>query len=616
MTKPPFTELAFAKPAVNVETRPDGGMVLTSPYAVGDYEANLGIMFRRWVRNAPQRVFLAERGPGGEGWRRVTYGEAGRAADSLAQALLNRGMSPDRPLMILSGNSVNHGLLTLGAFLAGVPVSPVSPAYSLMSQDKAKVRHIFDLVKPAMIYVESGAPFADTLAKLDLDGVEVVVAADPPQGILATAFGDLLATVPTPDVETVFAGVGPNSVAKYLFTSGSTGSPKGVINTHRMLCSNQAMVARLWPFLEEQPPVLVDWLPWNHTFGGNHDFNMVLKHGGTLYVDPGKPAPGLIEHTVASLREISPTIYFNVPAGYNMLLPYLEKDAELRRNFFRDLRLIFYAAAALPQDLWERLENVSIQETGQRVAMLSAWGSTETAPSAACVHWPIEQAGVIGLPNPGVSLKLVPNGAKLEVRVKGPNVMSGYLKRPDLTEAAFDREGFYRIGDAARLADPDDPVKGLVFDGRVAEDFKLSSGTWVHVGGLRVAALAAASPVLQDALVTGHDREWLGLLAWPNVNACKELCPDRAGDDDIAALLRAPEVVAHIRDGLRRHNAANPGSSMRIARVMLMAEPPSIDASEITDKGYINQNAALARRRALVEALHAEPPGDDVIVVE
>jgi feruloyl-CoA synthase len=402
-------------------------------------------------------------------------------------------------------------------------------------------------------------------------------------------------------------------VAKILYTSGSTGQPKGVLNTHGMLCANQQMLSQIWPFTAQTPPVLVDWLPWNHTFGGNHNFNLVLNQGGTLYIDGGKPAPGMVEQTVKNLAEISPTIYFNVPVGYAMLLPHLEQDEELRNNFFKNLQLIFYAGAALPQDLWERLENVAIQATGKKVVMTSSWGSTETSPLATAAHFTLERAGVIGIPCPGVTLKMLPNGDSYELRVKGPNVTPGYFRRPDLTAAAFDADGYYLIGDAGRFVDPDDPSKGISFAGRVAEDFKLMSGTWVRVGILRVEVLAAAAPVLQFALVTGHDREYVGILGWANLAACRKLCKDPAGDISPGELLQSPEVEAHLRDKLTKFNAAQQGSSSRIGRIMLMSEPPDSDANEITDKGYINQRAALQRRQDLVEQLYAEQPGPGVI---
>jgi len=612
MSTPDIVAPQFAEPAVEVERRADGTLVLRSPQTLADYPDHLGISLRHWAETAGERVFLAERA--GDGWRQVSFAEARAAADAIAQALLDRGLGPTRPLMILSGNSVNQALLMLGAMQAGIPVAPVSPAYSLMSQDFAKVKHVFDLVRPALLYVEQSAPFAGALGALDLDGVELVAASASTDGPPATPFADLLQAVPGAAFDAAFAAVGPDTIAKYLFTSGSTGLPKGVINTQRMLCANQQQALQIWPFLAEEPPVLVDWLPWNHTFGANHNFNMALVRGGTLYIDAGKPAPGLIEETVRNLGEVSPTFYANVPAGFAALLPYLERDEDLRASLFRRLKLIFYAAAALPQDIWTRLEAVSVAATGHRVAMISAWGSTETAPLATGVHWPIEQAGVIGLPVPGVALKMVPNAGKQELRVKGPNVTPGYLERPDLTAEAFDDEGFYRIGDAGRLLDPADPVRGIVFDGRVAEDFKLTSGTWVHVGGIRVAALAAASPVLQDAVVCGHDRDWIGLLAWPNLDGCRNV----AGrpEAELQELIADPAIAAHLQQALAAYNAEHSGSSQRIARVLLMAAPASIDANEITDKGYINQRAVLERRAAEVGRLYAEPAADDVIVID
>jgi feruloyl-CoA synthase len=396
---------------------------------------------------------------------------------------------------------------------------------------------------------------------------------------------EMLEVNPGSTLEREFAKVKPDTVAKILFTSGSTGMPKGVINTHRMLCANQQMMAQAWPFIEARPPVVVDWLPWNHTFGGNHNFNLVLRNGGTLYVDGGKPVPGMIETTARNLAEVAPTMYFNVPRGFDLLLPFLEKDAALRRNFFRDLDMVFYAAAALPQNLWDRLLALSKQEQ-KAPAMLSAWGSTETSPLATSVHFKMERPGVIGLPVAECELKLVPAAGKLEVRVRGPNVTPGYYKRPDLTRAAFDEEGFYRIGDAVKLADPADPAKGVVFDGRVAEDFKLSTGTWVHVGALRMKLIAAGDPLIQDAVITGHDRDEIGALVFPS--------PAAKGIDVGAKL-----------DQILQAFSSEP-SSTRIARLMVMSEPPSIDANEITDKGYLNQRAVLERRSVLVEKMYSE----------
>jgi feruloyl-CoA synthase len=598
----------LAVPNIVSEDSPDGSRILRSGTPLGPYEASLGVLLRRWAEERPDQVFLAERDGDGD-WVNLTWGEADRKATSVAQALLDRELGPERPLLILSGNAIDHALLTLGGFLAGVPVVPVSPAYSLMSQDYGKVRHIAALVKPGLVYAADAGPFGGVLSAIDFGGAEIVLS----KGSGATAFADLAATPATvSEVDAALAAVGPESLAKVLFTSGSTAMPKGVLNTHRMLVANQQSLAQIWPFTEETPPVLVDWLPWNHTFGGNHNFNLILKRGGTLYIDAGRPAPPLMPITVRNLTEIAPTIYFNVPAGYGALLPFLERDAELRAKFFERLDLIFYAAAALPQDLWTRLENVALQERGEPVMMTSSWGLTETSPLATAAHFPIDRAGVIGVPVPGVEIKLTPVEGKLEMRVKGPNVTAGYLGQAETTAKAFDSHGWYRTGDAGKLADPDDPNQGLIFDGRVVEDFKLLTGTFVSVGNLRIAALAAASPLLMDAVVCGHDRDYVALLAWPQLAAAREL----AGEPDATPeqLVCSPKLAAFLRERFIAYNRSNPASSTRVERVILLAEPPSLDANEITDKGYVNQRAALERRAVQVAALFAAEPEEAVIV--
>ena len=602
----------FAPADVHVEATPDGGFLLRSPMPLEQYETNLGLMFRRWAKEAPNRVFLAENREDGS-WKTLKYGRAAYLVDSLAQALLDRGLGADRPLMILSGNSINHALLMLAGFIAGVPVAPVSVAYSLMSNDFLKLKSIFQEVQPALIYAEDGTMFSRALSVLDLSGVEVVIKEGQAAHIITTSFDRLLETPPTKKVEEAFAGVGPSNIAKILFSSGSTGLPKGILNTHRMLSANQQMMDQIWPFMKTTPPILVDWLPWNHTFGGNHNFNMILKQGGALYIDGGKPVPALIQQTVQNLAEVSPTIYFNVPAGFAMLLPFLESDAALRTNFFRRLQLIFYAAAALPQDVWQRLEAVSILATGRKVPMTSSWGSTETAPAVTSAHFPIDRAGVIGLPLPGVTLKMVPNAGKFELRVSGPNVTPGYLHRPDLDADAFDEDGFYKMGDAGAFADPGNPCRGITFNGRVAEDFKLVTGTWVHVGSVRVGLLEATSPVLQDAVITGHDRDSVGVLAWPNIAGCRGICGDSSGTLSPEELIASSAVKKHLKKALRSYNKGHGSSSTAIRRIMLMTAPPSIDANEITDKGYINQRAVLETRKDLVKLLYAEVPGAAVI---
>ena len=598
-------EVSFAKPAVVVENLSDGGVVLRSPQSIGDYPESQSAWLIKWASKTPNSIFLADRSIGESGWRRITYQEFLTQIASVAQALLNRGLSVERPVAILSDNSIDNALLLYGAMHVGIPVVPISPAYSLMSDDFGKLKHILEVTNPGLVYVSNGEKFAKALKNINFDGTEVVVSSNAPAGIDSTDFEELLTVIPTTEVETNKKKVGPDTIAKILFTSGSTGLPKGVINTQRMLCSNQQAIAQVWTFLEEKPPITLDWLPWNHTFGGNHNLNMILRNGGTMYIDGGKPAPGIIEQTVANLREISPTIYFNVPRGYDMLIPYFEKDAELRKVFFKDLDVIFYAAAALTQSSWEKLEILSEKTIGKRVFMLAGWGATETAPDCTQVYWPISKAGVIGLPIPATEIKLVPNEEKLEIRVRGPNVMPGYYKDPVLTKEVFDEEGYYCIGDSAKLEDTLDPRKGIVFDGRVAENFKLSTGTWVSVGNLRTAVVASADNVIQDVVVTGHDRDEIGILVFPNVQGCRSLCPDLPVDAQIDVLVQSKNVRAALESGLSAHNEKNKGSSMRVARARFLIEPPNIDANEITDKGYINQRAVLQRREELVIQLYS-----------
>jgi len=551
---------AFAPAEVDVEHLPGGGLILRSPMQLEPCAANICSYLVDWAELAPRRTFLAERSADG-GWRRISYSEALVAVRALAQALLDSGASVDRPIMILSGNSIENGLLQLASMFVGLPVSPISPAYGLMSSDFGKLRFVFDLVKPKLVFVDDGEAFGEALSSLDLDDVTLLVK----QGA----------------VDTAFSAVGPDTIGKILFTSGSTGMPKGVINTQRMMCSNQQAIVQIWPFVTHRPPV------------------------GTLYIDAGKPAPGLMDPTIENLREIAPTVYFNVPRGFQMLAPYLEQDAAFRDHFFSQLDTIFYAAAALPQDLWERLEILSVAALGKKLAMTSAWGLTETAPLATSVHFPIGEAGVIGLPIPGTELKMLPNAGKLELRLRGPNITPGYLGRDDLTQEVFDDDGFYITGDAGKFADPDDPAKGILFDGRVAEDFKLLTGSWVSTGMVRVAAISACTAIIQDAVVTGHDRDQIGLLIIPNLAGIAKLV-DGSPEDALVDLLSHESVSQTLRDELVAYNLSNPASSKRVARVLFLIEPLDIDAGEITDKGYVNQRAVLERRQALVEQLYSE----------
>jgi feruloyl-CoA synthase len=506
----------FAPARVVRESLDGGGFVLRSPVPLEPYARSVGEMLARWARDAPDRVFLAERpseAPQGA-WRSVTYARALGSTRALAQALLDRGLDGTRPLMILSGNGIDHALLSLAAMHVGVPVAPVSTAYSLAAREPTKLRVLADILRPGAIYAEDGGSFTPALDALALDVPRLVSrgAGEPLEEALRTS--------PSRAVDDAFARVGPDSVAKILFTSGSTGAPKGIVNTQRMLCSNQQAIAQTWPFLRDRPPVVVDWLPWSHTFGGNHNLFLVLWHGGTLYVDAGKPAPGLFDTTVRNLKDVSPTVYFNVPRGFDMLAAALEGDRALAERFFAELDLLFYAAAALPQSTWTRLGEASRRVREEKVTMVSAWGATETAPLVTQVHFSIDRAGVIGLPAPGCELAFVPSGRKLEMRVRGACVSPGAWRPGGGVEPiARDERGFYPTGDAGKLEDDAAPERGVVFDGRIAENFKLASGTWVHVGELRVAAVAACAPLVADAVVAGHDRDEVGLLLFPGAAA-------------------------------------------------------------------------------------------------
>lgn len=610
MTRPHGTP-NFAEPRVRLERRADGSLLLSSPAAPAPHVRQVGVWLRDGAARHPDAVFLAERREGA--WYARTYGQVRAAVDGLSARLLERDLSPERPLVILSDNSVDGALLMLAAMQVGVPAAPISPAYSLVARDLAKLRHCLDLVTPGLVFADDGDTYARALSAVPA-GAEVLVSRG--AGPRAARLGEWLQHGGTnAAVEARFASTGPDSIAKFLFTSGSTGVPKAVVNTQRMVCSNQAAIAQVWPFLKERPPLVVDWLPWSHTFGGNHNFHMVLANGGALYIDGGKPAPALIGTTAENLRSMPPTLYFNVPKGFGLLLPLLEADRELARRFLERLELIFYAGAALSQDLWQRLEALCRRELGTTLPLVSAWGSTETSPLVTSVHFAIPRAGVIGLPVPGVELKMVPAGAKLELRVKGPNVTPGYWRQPELSAAAFDDEGYYCIGDAGLLADPSDPSKGIVFDGRVAEDFKLSSGSWVNVGKLRVEAIAGSGGLLLDAVVCGQDEDDVRLLGVPDWSAVGALTADLGATATPAERLAHPSVRKALAAALSNFNRERERASERIAAVLLLAEPPSLDAGEITDKGYLNQAAVRAHRAALVQRLYDAPHDSDVLRV-
>jgi feruloyl-CoA synthase len=577
----------FANPRASMQRRGDAGLLLRSEDALRAYDRSLAHVLRRRAESHPERVLASQRR--GAGWESLTYGAARGRADAVAQTLLERGC--ERPLMILSGNSLEHLVVTLGAYTAGVPVMPVSVAYSLMSRDHARIRAIAGLCSPGLVFADDHERFGAALAAL---------APDAP----AVTFDELAAATPGPDVERALDAVGPDTVAKLLFTSGSTGVPKGVINTHRMMCSNQQALRQAWPFLAHEPPVLVDWLPWSHTFGGNHNMNLVLVNGGTLHIDDGKPAPELFDRTIEALRRIPPTLYFNVPAGYALLVTELERDRAFAETFLSRLRFMLYAAAALPPALWARLEAVVAELAEHPVPLTSSWGATETAPCVTTAHFP-STCGCIGVPLPGVTVKLAPDNDKLSIRVAGPNITPGYINDPVATAQAFDDEGFYITGDAARLVDERDPNQGLMFDGRLAEDFKLSTGTFVAVSAVRT-ALVSACGVLSDAVVAGHDEAYASALGWVNQAEARTLW----GED---VPLDHPALRDRLARALRKLNEdAVPAA--RIERLLLLDEPPSLDGGEITDKGYVNQRRVLERRADEVSRLYAEPVGPACIL--
>ncbi len=594
-----------------LERRPDGAILVRCAQALGAYHNKLSEPLEHWAKTAPDRVFLGQRDAEGR-WRTLTYAQVLDQVKRIGAALLRRGLSAERPIAVISGNDIEHALLALAAVYVGIPYAPISAAYSLMSTDFGKLRTILDLLTPGLVFASDGGAYGRAIAAAVPETAELVVTRNPPAGRKATLFADLIGAEDAVGVAAAHAKVTPDTIAKFLFTSGSTGSPKAVINTHRMLCSNQAMIAAGFAFVTDEPPVVVDWLPWSHTFGSNHNFYLVLVNGGSLYIDDGNPTPPGVPKTARNLREIAPTIYFNVPKGYEALVSHFRADDELRRNFFSRLKVLFYAGAALNQTTWDDLTQLAIETTGERIIFLSSLGSTETSPLALACTWDFDKAGNIGLPCPGVELKLVPNEGKLEARLRGPHITPGYWRQQDLTRAAFDEEGFYKIGDALKFADPNDPGKGLLFDGRIAEDYKLSTGTWVSVGPLRARFIDHFAPYVRDVVFAGADRDDIAVLVFPDIEACRKLA-GLGAEATPAAIVAAPQVRDKFKSLLASLAAISPGSSTRVERAILMAEPPSMDKGEMTDKGSINQRSVLKNRAALVDALYADPPAGDVI---
>jgi feruloyl-CoA synthase len=609
----PLRAISFGDPAVTIDRRDDGTIYLRPKKALGDYPVRLTDRLHHWARAEPQRVFMAER-DAGRGWRKITYAQLLASTRRIASALLARGLSAERPIVILSGNSIDHALLAFGALYAGIPYCPVSPAYSLVSKDYGKLGFAMKLLTPGLVFADDAGRFADALRVNVPEGTEIAAAHGTVPGRDVTMLGDLLATPEHPGLDAAHDAIGPDTIAKFLLTSGSTGNPKAVINTQRMICANQVMIRETMAFLKDEPPVIVDWLPWNHTFGGNHNVGLTLFNGGSMYLDEGKPMPGGIEETVRNLREISPTVYFNVPKGYESLLPYLRDDKDLRGKFFHRLHAMFFSGAALSPYVWNGLDELGVQEKGFRVPMLTGLGATETAPFFMSARPDTSRSGHVGLPVSGNEAKLIPNNGKLEVRARGPNVTPGYWRQPELTAAAFDDEGFYKLGDAIKPVVADDFSVGFDFDGRIAEDFKLASGTWVSVGPLRARFIAALAPMVRDVVIAGINRDEVSVLAVLDLDGCRLVNP-KLSPNDLAVAASDPVIRDAFRERLIRFLATSTGSSTRITRAVLIDTPLSIDRGEITDKGSINQRAVLEHRAATIDAIYAPVPAAHVITL-
>ncbi|MEA2889295.1 MAG: feruloyl-CoA synthase [Bradyrhizobium sp.] len=606
----PLRAISFGNPAVTIDRRDDGTIYLRPKIALGDYPLRVTDRLQHWAATEPNRVFMAARDGGG--WRKITYAELLASARRIASGLLARDLSPEKPIVILSGNSIDHALMAFGALYAGIPFCPVSPAYSLISKDFGKLAYLIKLLTPALVFADDAVKFADALRTNVPAGTEIAAARGEMPGRDVTMLADLLATPEHPRLDEAHDAIGPDTIAKFLLTSGSTGNPKAVINTQRMICSNQVMLRETLAFLKDEPPVIVDWLPWNHTFGGNHNIGLTLFNGGSMFLDEGKPMPGGIEETVRNLREISPTVYFNVPKGYESLLPYLRDDAQLRKKFFSRLHAMFFSGAALSPYVWNSLDELAVQETGFRVPMLTGLGATETSPFFMSVTPLTSRSGHVGLPVSGNDAKLIPNNGKLEVRAKGPNVTPGYWRQPELTAKAFDDEGFYIFGDAIKPVDPGDFDKGFDFDGRISEDFKLGSGTWVSVGPLRARFVAACAPLVRDVAIAGINRDELSALVVLDLDGCRVINP-ALPPGDLATAASDPTVRQAFAERLKKFATEATGSSTRITRAVLLDTPLSIDRGEVTDKGSINQRAVLEHRAGLIDALYATSPDPHVI---
>ncbi len=608
MTAATYRPMTFGVTRATLRDGTTGTHYLRAEQALPPYPERLTDRLVHWAQERPGQTLFARREKNADGssgdWRHISFAQALDAARRIGQGLLDRGLSAERPVLILSENDLEHALLALGCLYAGVPYCPTSPPYSLVSQDYDKLKHVVKTLTPGLVFAADDQRYGRAmLATLD-EGVELVTTQGSVPGRSTTSFAALMATEPTPAVDAAMAATGPDTITKFLFTSGSTKMPKAVINTQRMWCANQQQMATSIPLLKEKPLVLIDWLPWNHTFGGNHNVGMVLYHGGTLYIDDGKPTPALIGETLRNLREISPTVYFNVPTGFEAIASAMKSDAQLRKTLLAKVDMFFYAGAALAQPIWDNLFESQELEIGERIVMSTGLGMTESGPFGLFVTSPDVKAGDLGLPTPGLELKLIDIDGKTEVRYKGPNITPGYWRMPAETAEAFDDEGFFKTGDAVKWIDETDIHLGLKFDGRIAEDFKLATGTFVSVGPLRGKIIAAGAPFIQDAVLTGINLKEVGAMVFPTP-AVRTLT-DLPADASMHDVVDHPAVIAHFQTVADELARAATGSANRIARMCLLADPPTIDRGEVTDKGSINQRAVLSHRADTVSKLHAD----------
>ncbi|WP_028605292.1 feruloyl-CoA synthase [Ottowia thiooxydans] len=617
--QPEYRPLAFGVTRVNLRHSESGAQYLAADASLAAFDERMSDRLIHWAKTTPNETLIAQRQRGADGslgdWRHITYAQALDAARRIGQGLMDRGLTAERPVIILSDNSIDHALLALGCLYVGIPYSPASPAYSTISKDYGKLRHVINTLTPGLIWADDGERYGAAIAAAAPSDAEIVISRHADHAHLkdrpSTPFAALMATEPTPAVDAAQAATGPDTIVKFLFTSGSTKLPKAVINTNRMWCANQQQMRQSMPILTEERPVLIDWLPWNHTFGGNHNFGMVINNGGTLYIDEGKPTPALVGETLRNLREIAPTMYFNVPTGFEAIANAMKTDDTLRKNFLSRVKMFFYAGASLAQPVWNALFESAERELGQRIVMTCGFGMTESSPYGLFPTSPDIRAGDLGLPTPGMECKLVPKDGKTELRYRGPNITPGYWRAPDSTAEAFDDEGFFCTGDAVLWINPEDPHAGLRFDGRIAEDFKLATGTFVSVGPLRARVIAGGAPYIQDVVIAGLNRKEVGALVFPT-QAVRTLT-DLPANAPLAEVLGDKRVLAKFQSLVTDLSLTATGSANRVTRLMLMAEPPSIDKGEITDKGSINQRAVLKERDDLVQALYEDAPKHTVI---